>query len=212
MITMKLESKDNSLLFSNTELPDIFFTEYLNILNGDFIKVYLYCIFLSKHNKEIKINDISKSLNLSFKIIQDAFINLENNNLITKKMNGYIINNIQEIELNKLYSPKFTISKDNMENNNYRIKAIESINNSYFQGIMSPSWYSDIDLWFKKYEFDEQVMGALFDYCFNKSALHKNYVQTVAEAWSHNKIKSYNDLENYFQKYENMNKIKKSIA
>ena len=183
---MKLESKDNSLLFSNTELPDIFFTEYLNILNGDFIKVYLYCIFLSKHNKEIKINDISKSLNLSFKIIQDAFINLENNNLITKKMNGYIINNIQEIELNKLYSPKFTISKDNMENNNYRIKAIESINNSYFQGIMSPSWYSDIDLWFKKYSFDEQVMLALFNYCYNKSALHRNYVQTVADAWFKN--------------------------
>ena len=25
---------------------------------------------------------------------------------------------------------------------------------------MSPSWYNDIDLWFKKYEFDEQVMIA----------------------------------------------------
>jgi len=72
--------------------------------------------------------------------------------------------------------------------------------------------YNDIDLWFKKYEFDEQVMVALFDYCFNKSALHKNYIQTVAEAWSNSKIKTYNDLENYFQKYENMSKIKKSIA
>lgn len=209
---MKLESKDNSLLFSNTELPDIFFTEYLNILNGDFIKVYLYCIFLSKHNKEIKINDISKSLNLSFKIIQDAFINLENNNLITKKMNGYIINNIQEIELNKLYSPKFTISKDNMENNNYRIKAIESINNSYFQGIMSPSWYSDIDLWFKKYSFDEQVMLALFNYCYNKSALHRNYVQTVADAWFKNNIKTFTDLEKYEQKQEIFYNIKKQIS
>ena len=56
---------------------------------------------------------------------------------------------------------------------------------------MLPSWYGDIDLWFKKYEFDEQVMVALFDYCFNKSALHKNYIQTVAEAWSNSKIKTY---------------------
>lgn len=77
---------------------------------------------------------------------------------------------------------------------------------------MSPSWYSDIDLWFKKYEFDEQVMVSLFDYCYGKSALHKNYVQTVAEAWSKNKIKTFNDLENYYQKYDNMSKIKKSIA
>ena len=77
---------------------------------------------------------------------------------------------------------------------------------------MSPSWYSDIDLWFKKYEFDEQVMVSLFDYCFSKSALHKNYVQTVAEAWSKNNIKTFNDLENYFQKHDSMNKIKKAIA
>jgi DnaD/phage-associated family protein len=82
----------------------------------------------------------------------------------------------------------------------------------YFQGVMSPSWYSNIDLWFKKYGFDEQVMVALFDYCFNKSALHKNYVQAVADGWANNKIKSYNDLENYYQRYDNMNKIKKSIA
>ena len=61
-----------------------------------------------------------------------------------------------------------------------------------------------------KYEFDEQVMVALFDYCFGKSALHKNYVQTVAEAWSKNNIKTYNDLESYYQKYDNMNKIKKA--
>ena len=64
----------------------------------------------------------------------------------------------------------------------------------------------------KKYEFDEQVMVALFDYCFGKSALHKNYVQTVAEAWSKNNIKTYNDLENYYQKHDNMNKIKKAIC
>ena len=37
---------------------------------------------------------------------------------------------------------------------------------------MTPSWYSDITSWFKKYDFDEQVMIALFGYCFDKSALH----------------------------------------
>ena len=44
--------------------------------------------------------------------------------------------------------------------------AIEAINNMFFQGIMSPSWYSDIDLWFKKYEFDinrGDYIGVLVD-------------------------------------------------
>ena len=122
---------------------------------------------------------------------------------------------MQELELHKSYTPNLTLTPEAIQNNasnQYRAKAIESINNQYFQGIMSPSWYSDIDLWFKKYEFDEQVMVSLFDYCFSKSALHKNYVQTVAEAWSKNNIKTFNDLENYFQKHDSMNKIKKAIA
>ena len=82
----------------------------------------------------------------------------------------------------------------------------------YFQGIMGPSWYNDIDLWFRKYNFDEQVMITLFDYCYNRSALHKNYVQAVAEAWGANKIHTWNDLDAYDQKQERMKNIKKIIA
>ena len=77
---------------------------------------------------------------------------------------------------------------------------------------MGPSWYNDIDLWFTKYNFDEQVMIALFEYCFSRSALHKNYVQTVAEAWGNNKIQTWNDLDLYYQKQEKLNKIKSLIA
>lgn len=82
----------------------------------------------------------------------------------------------------------------------------------YFQGIMSPSWYNDIDIWFRKYNFDEQVMIALFDYCYNRSAMHRNYVQTVAEAWATNKIKTWNDLDAYYAKQEKLNTMKKSIS
>lgn len=212
---MKLETSDKSILFSHTEIPDVFFTEYLSQASGDCIKVYLCLVFLAKYDKDIKLNDLSKKLNIPFATIQAALTFWEDLGVVTKKVNGYVLNNLQEIELHKSYSPNVTLSADKIKQNaksEYRARAIESINNTYFQGIMSPSWYSDIDLWFKKYGFDEQVMVALFDYCYNKSAVHKNYVQTVAEAWSHNNIKSYNDLENYFQKYENMNKIKKSIA
>ena len=212
---MKLEYKDKSILFSYTEIPDIFFTEYLSCASGDFIKIYLCLVFLSKYDKDIKITDLSKKLNLPFNVIQAGLTFWEENGVITKKTNGYILNSLQELELHKSYTPNLTLTPEAIEKNSknqYRAKAIESINNLYFQGIMSPSWYSDIDLWFKKYEFDEQVMVALFDYCFGKSALHKNYVQTVAEAWSKNNIKTYNDLESYYQKYDNMNKIKKAIC
>ena len=212
---MKLEQSDLSLLFSSTNLPDIFFTEYLSQISGDALKVYLYMTFLAKYNKDIRLNDLSKKLELPLKTIQDSIKYLEEQTLITRKNTGYILNNIQEIELHKLYNPKVTSSPEELEKisqNKHRAKAIDSINNQFFQGLMSPSWYSDIDLWFKKYSFDEEVMIALFQYCFNRSALHRNYIQTVAEAWFKNDIKTYNDLDKYYQKQEKLNTLQKTIS
>ncbi len=212
---MKLEQNEKPLLFSETNIPDIFFSEYLSQIPGDYLKVYLYLIFLSKYNKDIKLNDLSKKLSLPLKTITDATKFLEDQEIIIKKSTGYIIIDLQEKTLHQLYSPKLTASKESVAQtakNKSRTKAIEHINNMYFQGIMGPSWYNDIDLWFKKYNFDEQVMIALFDYCFNRSAMHRNYVKTVAEAWSSNKVKTWNDLELYYQKQELLNKNKKLIA
>jgi DnaD/phage-associated family protein len=212
---MKLEQKEKSLLFSETMLPDIFFSEYLTALPGEYLKIYLYLVFLSKYGKDIKLNDLSKKLNIPLKTINDGMKTLEENGLILKKTTGYIIVDLQETTLNQLYKPNLTMSKEKVEQtakNQARAKVIDHINNMYFQGIMGPSWYNDIDLWFTKYEFDEQVMIALFDYCYKRSALHRNYIQTVAEAWSTNKIKTWNDLDQYYEKQENLNKYKKAIS
>lgn len=212
---MKLEQNDLPMLFSSTELPDVFFTEYLSQASGDYIKIYLYIVFLSKYGKDVKINDLSKKLNIDFKTIQEGIKYWEDTGVITKKNTGYIINNLQEIELHKLYKPKVTLSAENIKQtaqNQYRAKAIENINTLFFQGIMSPSWYSDIDLWFKKYSFDEEVMIALFQYCYNRSALHRNYIQTVAEAWFKSNVKTYSDLDSLFEKQEKLNTLYKSIG
>lgn len=212
---MKLEQNEKQLLFSETVVPDIFFAEYLPQLPGDYMKIYFYMVFLSKYKKDIKINDMSKKLSLPLKTINEGLKFLEENKLILKKTTGYIIIDLQEATLNNLYKPNLTQSKETVEQiskNKSRAKAIEHINNMYFQGIMGPSWYNDIDLWFRKYNFDEQVMIALFDYCYNRSALHKNYVQAVAEAWGANKIQTWNDLDIYDQKQEKLKKIKNTIA
>ena len=212
---MKLEQPEVPLLFSETVVPDIFFAEYLSQMPCSSVKVYLYMTFLSKYHKDIKLNDMSKKLALPLKDINEAITYLEQNGFITKRENGYIIANLQEMTLHKLYTPNLTASPEKVADvakNKARAKVITHINNAYFQGIMGPSWYSDIDLWFTKYNFDEQVMIALFEYCFSRSALHKKYVQTVAEAWGNNKIQTWNDLDLYYQKQEKLVKIKKTIA
>ncbi len=212
---MKIEEADSSLLFSSTDIPDVFFSEYLPLTSGDTVKVYLYINFLAKHGKDVNINEISKILSLSYDIVNDSIKFLEEHELLIKKPTGYVIANIQEIELNKLYSPKITSSPEDIqrsEKSQYRARAIESINNQFFQGLMSPSWYTDIDLWFSKFGFDEQVMIALFSYCADKKALHRNYIQAVAEGWSKSDIKTFEELDEYFSRIEKLNIFKKEIS
>lgn len=69
---MKLEQNDLSMMFSSTEISDVFFTEYLSQASGDAVKVYLYILFLSKYGKDVKVNDLSKKLSLPLKTIQDS--------------------------------------------------------------------------------------------------------------------------------------------
>lgn len=214
-VFMKLEQSDISLLFSNTSIPDAFFTEYLSQAPSDAVKVYLFLFFLSKYSKDIRINDLSKKLNMPLKSIQDSIKYWEGLGIIIRKNTGYEFVNLQELELHKLYNPKVSLSADELKSvadNKYRAQAIENINSEFFQGIMSPSWYGDIDLWFSKYGFDEEVMIALFRYCFERSALHPKYIQTVAEAWSKSNIKTYSDLDKYYEKQDKLLKIQKSIA
>ncbi len=212
---MKLEQNDLLPLFSNTTIPDIFFTEYLPQANGDYIKIYLYILFLSKYDKDIKVNDLCKKLGLSLKIVQDGMKYWEDEGVITKKNTGYVLNNLQEIELHHLYKPKASLSAEQIQKSaesQKRAKTIEYINNKFFSGLMPTTWYPDIELWFQKYHFDDEVMIALFEYCFDKSALHRNYIQAVADAWAKNSIKTYNDLDIYYEKQEKLNKTASLIS
>ena len=88
---MKLEQNEKQLLFSETMIPDIFFAEHLSQIPGDYLKIYLYLIFLSKYKKDVKINDLSKKLSLPVKAINDGLKFLEDNNLL-----NYIENNSKE--------------------------------------------------------------------------------------------------------------------
>ena len=131
---MKLDQNEKSLLFSETSIPDIFFSEYLSQIPGDYLKLYFYMFFLCKYSKDIKLNDLSKKLNLPLKTINDGLKFLEENNLIMKKTTGYLIIDLQDFTLHNLYTPNLTLSKEKIEQNSKnksRVKAIEHINNMY---------------------------------------------------------------------------------
>ena len=212
---MKFE-QNLSMLFSDLNLPEVFVSEYLCSALGDYVKIYIYCTFLCKYNSEISPLDLSKKLSLPLKTVELGLKYWEEQGALIKKNQIYELADLKKIEIDKLYKPKLTSSvEDAIEGNTkniLRTQAINEINASFFQGVMSPTWYTDIDNLFTKYRFDEDVMIALFRYCFDRQALHKKYLYAVAEGWASNKVQTMNDLERYYLEVEKSNKIKKNIS
>lgn len=205
-----------NLLYSDLLLPDIFISEYLPSMDGDYVKIYIYCQFLAKYSKELHPKDLSKKLGIPCDKVYEAFTYFENIDIIRRKENGYALIDLKEKEINKIYKMReISFPEEAVQNNERNIgrsKMISAINDKFFQGIMSPSWYVDIDSWFNLYKFDEDVMYALFQYCSDRNCLVKNYVAKVAEGWYSKNITNSFNLDKYYIEYQKVKDIKQQIA
>ncbi len=205
-----------SILYSDTLIPDIFITEYMPSMDGDMVKIYLYCLFMGKRGKQATAEDISKKLELEVTRVKDSFIFLESLGLISRKENGLVITDLKEKEIKKLYRTKQTSTPEeailSSDRNKKRNGFIRDINNKFFQGVMSPTWYTDIDAWFDKYRFEEDVMYALFQHCYDHKGLSKQYMVKVADNWFSKNIKNSFDLDTYSIEYQKLKDIRYKIA
>lgn len=208
--------KNWSTLFEDINIPELFVSNHLTNANGDYVKLYLYCMFISKHNGDISPLDLSKKLSLPLSTVEQGLKYWEENGVMTRKQKNYILNDLKQQEIGKLYTPKLTsLPEDAVKNtskNVQRTKIVNAINSMFFQGVMSPTWYTDIDTLFAKYKFEEDVVYSLFQYCFDRQALHRKYLFTVADAWAQSGIVTMEDVDNYYSQFEKTNQMKKSIG
>lgn len=207
---------NTSLLLADTPVSDIFISEYLIDAHGDYVKVYLYCLYLAKFDKEITTLDLAKKTGLQIDRVKQAIEYLTAAEIVIPTERGIMLCDLKEKEINRLYRPKLSTTpeeaEEKLERNKKRSEVITAINNTFFQGVMNTAWYNDIATIFDKYSFDEDVVYSLFRYCYDKHALHKKYLFAVAEGWYGQGIKDLNDLDNYYQKFEKSKQIKKQIC
>ncbi|HOQ06919.1 MAG TPA: DnaD domain protein [Clostridiales bacterium] len=206
-----------SMLYSDTLVPDVFISEYMPSLESDFVKVYIYCLFLSRYRKNMTPEMLAKKLELRTERVKDALTRLEDLGLITRSADGneIIICDVKEKEIRKVYRAKTTSTPEeaelSMERSKKRSKFISSINNAFFQGVMSPSWYTDIDAWFDKYGFEEDVMYALFKHCYDHNGLSRQYITKVADNWYSKNIRNSFDLDRYSMEAQKIKDIRGMI-
>lgn len=207
---------NNSVLYSDTLIPDVFISEYLPSIEGDSLKIYVYILYLSKHDKSATPWEMSKKLNMDVEKVKEAIEILENYGILDKKEKRTVLVDLKEKEIKKLYRLKTTSMPgeaiENNAKNKKRNETIYAINEKFFQGLMSPSWYTDIDAWFDRFKFDEDVMYTLLQHCYDHKGLAKHYIEKVAENWFSKGIKSSHDLDTYYMESQKIRDIRNKIV
>ena len=206
--------RKNKLELSDTLVPDLFILNNMISLEGIDVKLYLYMLFLSKSSSEIEIDTLIKKMCITQQELSFSLDRLQAEDLIVKTSQGFSIVDLKEVEVNKSYIPKMEtkINRVKTELEAKRVAAAEAINESFFQGIMSLGWYTDIATLFKNYNFSEEVMIALFHYCQERKALNKKYVYAVAENWYKGGVKTFEQLEDFLESYDIIQTTKQKIV
>lgn len=194
------------MLFSDTDIPDIFICDIMPSLPPECVKVYVYGLFLSKNNKNARLEEISEKLGLSVDTLNAALVFLENENLLVRTPGGITFIDIKAREVDRLYRRKEVsdpaVALSNTQMNQNRSRCIQSMNQMFFNGLMPSEWYTFIDNIFNQYHFDEDVVVSLFQYCKDRDALNRKYIGQVASNWSKKKITSHFELEKYMEAFQ----------
>ncbi len=208
--------ESRKLLVSDTLVPDIFITEYLPVLGGLAVKIYIYGLLVVRSRKTITENELSTRMGTDNETIKTALTELASHELITFTEKGFDFNDVKAQEIEKIYKPRTSQTPLNLLSATIlseREKMMSDISKTFFSGVMSPSWYCEIDNWFDRYRFDPQVVYALFNECKRRKKLDsKAYIAKVAQNWSTHGIVTYQDLNAYFLSYDKINKIFKKVG
>jgi DnaD/phage-associated family protein len=204
------------MLFSDTFVPDVFICDIMPSLPSDCVKVYLYGLFLCKYNKRAKTSEIAEKLGLTEDALNASLVYLEDMNLIVRTPTGISFVDIKAREIDRLFRRKEVSSPDealsNTMFNQKRNRCIQSMNQMFFNGVMPSEWYTFIDNLFNQYHFDEDVMVSLFQYCYDRGALNRNYIGQVASNWSKRNITSHFELEKYMEAFQKSRELGYKIA
>lgn len=209
--------ESRKLLLSDTLVPDIFITEHLPDLSGLAVKLYIYILLAARTRRNVSEQDLARRLGSDEDSIRAAMLELATRDLVQIRDRGLEILDIKAIEIEKSYRPKTSTEPVEIQaaqaKFGVREKLLADIAKTFFQGLMSPSWYSEIDSWFDRYRFEPEVIYALFQECARRNKLDsKAYIGKVAENWSARGITSFSELNAYFMAYDKVSKASKKVG
>ncbi len=212
-----LFEENQKLFLSDTLVPDIFILEYLPTLGGLAVKVYIYLLMAVRRRKSVTENDLVRRMDTDLDAVKAAFVELEAAGLVSRIDKGYAISDVKAVEIDRNYRLRTSATPMESEAQGVRdparTKLMNDISKTFYQGLMSPSWYGVIETWFDRYGFEPEVLYSLFQVCKQNNKLgNKNYIASVAEDWGRRGITTFAALNAHFASRERVRTASRAIG
>ncbi|MBP7402699.1 MAG: DnaD domain protein [Clostridia bacterium] len=212
-----LLEENQKLFLSDTLVPDIFILEYLPTLGGLAVKIYIYLLMAVRRRKNVTETDLVRRLDTDMDAVKAAFVELEAVGLVSRMDKGYAITDVKAAEIDRTYRLRTESSPSESDadarRDPARAKLMNDISKTFYQGLMSPSWYGVIDSWFDRYGFEPEVLYSLFQVCKQGNKLgNKAYITSVAEDWGRRGITTFTALNAHFASRERVRTASRTVG
>ena len=201
-----------TLHLSDTLVSDVFISNYINRLSGHAIRCYLILLQTFQHgNRKINVTEIAQRLDSNESEIQKALSELQQLQLIVIQSGHLDIADLKFLEIKRHYNDN-TFNQDSEKEDektvSQRETIVKQINDTFFQGVMGLGFYTKIDEWFHKYQFEPEVVYAIFSEAAGNGKLaNTGYVNGIADNWGRAGIKNYQQLNQYYKEFEKRKEI-----
>lgn len=200
---MQIQKSNNELLLSSTQIPDIFIVQYMQVLSGDAIKLYLW-LNQNISGEEFTLKELDTYTFLTKNKKENALAELISNELVYKTNDKYCLTDLIVKEA-KEYAKSYAARGNNldgtalMSDENERKLLSQSISNTFYLGKMLYWGYKLVDKCLYEYKMESEVIYKLFEEGVNLGIhVYANKMQGMAEKWYNNGYVTADKLDVYY--------------
>ncbi len=212
---MTAEEKEK-LLLSDTQVPDLFITQYMSSLTGSSIQIYLFMLMdHSSSSGKMNADKLSKKLGMSQSEIEEQLFYLTSAGLLERAEDGSLhLVDIKAKEVDRYIEARKDSGLETppQHKSPEMLRLSRSISDTFFVGHMSFIWQRFIDDSASVHKLDPAVIYALFSALQERGKLlNKNTrpAEELREEWCRRGVHTSEELEKVL---EGDRRIKECVA
>ncbi len=199
-----LKKDDTLRIFGVTSVENLFFSQYMPDADGDFVKVYLSCLYHCQLGDEsFSPTEIANELHLEKNRVESALRYWERRRLITRKSDNppsYVLHSL---------SANMLTGRDSFKANEDYVHFTESVYALFNdKRKIRPSEIASAYEWVQDLGLPQAVVLMLLSYCMSLRGINFSfsYAQKVAVKIKEEGISTTDEAEMYFSRSENVRK------